>query len=108
MKTISFDKSDVETSLSARFYKVANQLPNHPAIVTSEDTLTYGQLNLISNKIANDLLENYKAQTVTRKKAEKLSADELSGRIVIGTLHQSDQRPELCESVAALRTSLKG
>jgi 2-oxoglutarate ferredoxin oxidoreductase subunit beta len=57
---------------------------------------------------ANDLLKYYKDQTVTRKKAEKLSADELSERIVIGTLHQSDQRPELCESVAALHTAVKG
>jgi 2-oxoglutarate ferredoxin oxidoreductase subunit beta len=57
---------------------------------------------------ANDLLEYFKETTVTRKKAKKLTADELSDRIVIGTLHQSDQRPELCESIAALHTALKG
>jgi 2-oxoglutarate ferredoxin oxidoreductase subunit beta len=57
---------------------------------------------------ADDLLEYFKDRTVTRKKARKLSADELSERIVIGRLHQSDQRPELSKSIAALRTSVKG
>jgi 2-oxoglutarate ferredoxin oxidoreductase subunit beta len=54
------------------------------------------------------LLNKMKEQAVSKSKAEKMSEEELAGRIIVGKLHESKGRPELCESIEALRKPLKG
>ena len=55
-----------------------------------------------------DMLQQLKEDSVTLKKAAKLSSEELSDKIVVGKLHQTDDRPELCESIYGLMQSRKG
>ncbi len=57
---------------------------------------------------SDDLLNMLKNGGVTRAKADKMSTEELADRILIGKLHQSDDRPELCASIEALKQSGRG
>jgi 2-oxoglutarate ferredoxin oxidoreductase subunit beta len=55
-----------------------------------------------------EMLEQLKKSSVTIQKATKLPAEELEGRTVVGLLHETKDRPELCESIYALMQPGKG
>lgn len=54
------------------------------------------------------LLDSMKKQAVSTSKADKMSEEELAGRIIVGKLHEVNGRPELCNSIKALMKPLKG
>ncbi|HEX9016566.1 MAG TPA: 2-oxoacid:ferredoxin oxidoreductase subunit beta, partial [Chloroflexota bacterium] len=58
-----------------------------------------------------DPVENFrmlKESAVTKAKAEKMSADELAGKVVVGKLHEVRDRAELCDEVYALMGERQG
>jgi non-ribosomal peptide synthetase component F len=54
---IDFPKFEIEQSIPSRFEKQVNQYPDHIAIKTQNQTLTYAQLNKNANRLANQILE---------------------------------------------------
>ena len=60
---------------------------------------------------SGDPVENFrmlKNRAVTMAKAEKMSAEELAGKVVVGRLHQVDGRAEMCDEVYALMGDKQG
>ena len=62
--------------------------------------MEYGKRNVTGGAVA--MLEDEKAQSISRAEAEGLSPAELRGRIVTGILHRDTTRPEFQRSYAAL------
>ncbi len=54
---VEFPIEDVESSVCAHFEKIAAQYPNHWAILTDTESLTYTDLNEHANGVARTLLE---------------------------------------------------
>lgn len=67
---------------------------------------TYAGRYIFKTPSAQDLLKRLKSLSLKKSRADKMPAAELAGRIVIGKLHQTDERPELCESIYALMKTL--
>lgn len=51
-----WDAQDLESSIPARFGRVARRYPNRPALSDAERSLNYGELDSLSNRLANALL----------------------------------------------------
>lgn len=66
---------------------------------------TYAGRYIYKTSTAHDLLNRLKSLSIKKSRADKISAEELAGRIVIGKLYQTDERPELCESIYSLMTA---
>jgi len=49
-----------------------------------------------------DLFLHIKENSIRKTKAEKMSSEELKGKILVGTLHEDTGRPELTERIYAL------
>ena len=54
---MEFPEEDVETSIRARFEKIVRAGPDHLAIKTPEDELTYDELNSAANRVAHKLVD---------------------------------------------------
>ena len=54
---VEFPEEDVETSIRARFEKIVRAGPDHLAIKTPEDELTYDELNSAANRVAHKLVD---------------------------------------------------
>ena len=54
---VEFPEEDVETSIPVRFEKIVRAHPDHLAIKTPEDELTYDELNSAANRIAHKLID---------------------------------------------------
>ena len=54
---IDFPKFEIEQSIPSRFEKQVDKYPDHIAIKTQNQTLTYAQLNKNANRLANQILE---------------------------------------------------
>ena len=52
-----FDRSEVETSISERFAKIAARHASRVAIADGEVAVTYAELDRESNRVAHTLLE---------------------------------------------------
>ena len=59
---VEFPLEDVETSIAARFEKIAIQFPNRIAVQRGGDVWTYARLNYISNQIARITLARLRSQ----------------------------------------------
>ena len=55
-----------------------------------------------------EMLQQLKKSAVTIQKAAKMSEEDLEDRTVVGLLHETKDRPELCESIYALMQNRKG
>ena len=53
---VEFPIEDVETSIPARFEKVANIFPNRVAVKSLDKKLTYSELNKAANRLARSIL----------------------------------------------------
>src|SRR5262245_51013794 len=53
---LEFPEEDVKTSIPARFEKIVEAHPDHLAIKTPEDELTYYELNNAANRVAHNLM----------------------------------------------------
>jgi len=53
---IEFPKEDVETSIPERFEKIVRQYPDHTAIETDHELVSYSQLNAVANQMAHNLI----------------------------------------------------
>src|SRR5262245_36950204 len=53
---VEFPKEDVESSIAARFEKIAAMYPNRTAVKTINDALTYDELNRLANRMAHTIL----------------------------------------------------
>jgi non-ribosomal peptide synthetase component F len=54
---VAIPEEDVETSIPARFEKIVRAHPDHLAIKTPEDELTYTELNSAANRVAHKLMD---------------------------------------------------
>jgi len=54
---VEFPLDDVETSVCARFAKIAARFPSNPAIITDAESLTYAGLNERANRVARGILD---------------------------------------------------
>lgn len=54
---VEFPLDDVETSVCARFEKIAARLPTNPAIITDAESLTFAELNERANRVARGILD---------------------------------------------------
>ena len=57
---------------------------------------------------AEKLLKQLKTLSIKKSRADEMPAEKLKGRIVIGKLYETDQRPELCDSIYTLIESRRG
>ena len=55
---VEFAKEEVEQSIPERFEKIACLYPDRIAIKTKQKTITYAELNQVSNRIAQAILDN--------------------------------------------------
>jgi len=55
---IEFPIEDVETSIPARFEKIAGMYRNRIAVEMDEERITYEELNRAANRLANVILAN--------------------------------------------------
>ena len=78
------------------FVHVLSQCP------TQAGRYIYGTSN------ADELLEQLKKRSIRKRKADEMSPQELADRIVVGKLHETDERTELCESIYALMQDRRG
>lgn len=53
---VEFKKEEIEQSISDRFEQIARMFPDHLAVKTSTDELTYGALNNFANCVAQTIL----------------------------------------------------
>ena len=53
---VEFPIEDIETSIPARFEKIAGMFPDRTAITTRFQSLTYDELNRLANRLAHELL----------------------------------------------------
>src|SRR5688572_10852794 len=53
---VEFPKEDVEKSIPERFEKVVTRFPDHLAIKSEDQTLTYSQVNSAANRVAHAIL----------------------------------------------------
>ena len=56
---VEFPIADVEGSIPARFEQIASMYPERIAVSTGNDQITYGELNVAANRIANSLAAAY-------------------------------------------------
>ncbi len=54
---VEFPAEDVETSIPARFEKIVRRYPDHIAIETDHERISYSQLNALANQLAHKLIE---------------------------------------------------
>lgn len=54
---VEFPSEDIETSIPERFEKIARAHPDHLAIKTPADELTYAELNSAANRVAHTLID---------------------------------------------------
>ena len=52
---ISFSKKEIEQSIASRFQQIVNREPSRMAIKTNKETVTYGALNSMANRVAHAL-----------------------------------------------------
>ena len=52
-----FDTAEIHQSIARRFEKQVDLYSNHPALKSHGDTLTYGQLNQVANRVAHAILD---------------------------------------------------
>src|SRR5258705_9631132 len=55
---VEFPIEDVETSIPARFEKMARMYPNLLACKIADQTATYAKINALANQFARDLVDN--------------------------------------------------
>jgi acyl-coenzyme A synthetase/AMP-(fatty) acid ligase/acyl carrier protein len=53
---VEFKKEEIEQSIPERFEKIVRVFPDHMAVKSKNQTLTYGQLNKAANQVANAVL----------------------------------------------------
>ena len=53
---LAFDRAEIDGSVVARFQRVATQMPQQIALHSASSTLTYRELDLLSNRIAQAIL----------------------------------------------------
>jgi amino acid adenylation domain-containing protein len=53
---VEFPREDIESSIAARFEKIAAMYPNRIAVKSTDDALTYDELNRLANRIAHTIL----------------------------------------------------
>jgi len=68
--------------------------------------ISYGRRNGIPNPA--DMMQYIKEHTVMKAAAEKMSAEELADKYIIGVLQEINEAPEYCESYAALCERVQG
>ena len=73
--------------------------------VFSQCPIQFGRKMGIGNAV--QMLEDYKKRSILVKEAEKLSPEELNGRIVVGELVDRDQ-PEMLEEVGKMKQKASG
>lgn len=56
---VEFSAAEAEGSIPARFAQIANRYPERIAVSTENDQITYGDLNVAANRIANALASTY-------------------------------------------------
>jgi amino acid adenylation domain-containing protein len=61
-KFVEFPTEDVETSIPERFEKVVRAHPDHLAIKSPVDELTYDELNSAANRVAHALLDHDRSE----------------------------------------------
>src|SRR5262245_1967841 len=54
---VEFPIEDVETSIPARFEKMARMYPNHLAFKIADQTASYAKINALANQFARDLVD---------------------------------------------------
>src|SRR5215467_4745305 len=54
-----FNKEEIEQSVPDRFEKVVRQFPDQIALKTTDQVLTYAQLNSMANRVARAILAQY-------------------------------------------------
>lgn len=59
---VEFPKEDVETSIPERFEKIVRAHPDHLAIKTPVDELTYDELNSAANRVAHTLIDHERSE----------------------------------------------
>ena len=59
---LEFPKEDLERSIPERFEKIVRAHPDHLAIKTPVEELTYGELNDIANRIAHSLIDRERSE----------------------------------------------
>ena len=60
---IEFNKEEVDQSIPARFDKIVRELPDHLAVKTNNDALTYQELNKAANRLAHAILEKLNSRS---------------------------------------------
>jgi 2-oxoglutarate ferredoxin oxidoreductase subunit beta len=55
----------------------------------------------------SDLFRQLKEQAVPKTKADKMSPEELKGKLIVGKLHEDNERPELSERMYAMMSTRK-
>ena len=73
--------------------------------VVSNCHTQYGRRNKLAE--AWDLMKHTKDKTIPLKKAQKMTAEELEGKILIGEFHQDTEKPEYTDEVAKLIARFK-
>jgi amino acid adenylation domain-containing protein len=53
---IEFKKEEIEQSVPERFERIVRMYPNHIAVKTAKETVTYSELNAMANRLAHALL----------------------------------------------------
>ncbi len=53
---VEFPREDIETSIPARFEKLASEFPGRLAVKTGTRTLTYDELNQVANRLSHAIL----------------------------------------------------
>jgi amino acid adenylation domain-containing protein len=53
---VEFEETDVETSIAARFARMARLYGDRPAVIAGNDRLTYTELNRATNRVARAIL----------------------------------------------------
>jgi len=60
---IEFNKEEVDQSIPARFDKIVAELPDHLAIKTQNEALTYQELTKAANRLAHAILEKLNSRS---------------------------------------------
>lgn len=66
----------------------------------------FGRLNRLGDAVA--MIKTFKERSVSKAQAAKMSAEELSGKWVIGTLHHDEVKTEFCDEYQSLVDAQQG
>jgi len=74
--------------------------------IVSQCTTSYGKA--VGKRTAAEFLADYKERSVRLSAAQKMSAEELEGRLVVGTLKHVPDAPEFCSRLQAMTDRVSG